>query len=70
MLDKRFRADCLKLGMKFNYPVSNRYHTLLRQRHIQVIIAFMPFITHTDCIAAGVVRAFNRVCLLVCLFAL
>ena len=36
MLDKRFRAECLKLGMKFNYPVSNRYHTLLRQRHIQV----------------------------------
>jgi len=36
MLDKRYRAECLKLGMKFNYPVSNRYHTLLRQRHIQV----------------------------------
>ena len=36
MLDKRFRAECLKLGMKVNYPVSNRYHTLLRQRHIQV----------------------------------
>jgi len=36
MLDKRFRSECLKLGMKFNYPVSNRYHTLLRQRHIQV----------------------------------
>jgi len=36
MLDKRYRTESMKLGMKFNYPVSNRYHTLLRQRHIQV----------------------------------
>lgn len=38
MLDKRFRSECAKFNLKIPYPLSNRYHTLLRQRHIQVHI--------------------------------
>ena len=36
MLDKRFRAECAQFNMKVSYPPANRYHTLLRQRHVQV----------------------------------
>lgn len=36
MLDKRFRSECASMGVKVNYPVANRYQTLLRQRHVQV----------------------------------
>lgn len=37
MLDKRFRSECAKFNLKIPYPLSNRYHTLLRQRHIQLL---------------------------------
>lgn len=37
MLDKSFRAECAKKGHKIPYPVANRYHTLLKQQHVQVI---------------------------------
>ena len=36
MLDKRFRAECDALGTQIRYPTANRYHTLLKQRHVQV----------------------------------
>jgi len=36
MLDKRFRAECVSQNVKINYPVANRYETLLKQRHVQV----------------------------------
>ena len=38
MLDKRFRAECVSQNVKINYPVANRYETLLKQRHVQVIV--------------------------------
>ena len=37
MLDKRFRAECSSFGTVIPYPKSNRYHTLLRQRHVQIL---------------------------------
>lgn len=37
MLDKRFRSECASMGVKVNYPVANRYQTLLRQRHVQIL---------------------------------
>ncbi|XP_041358058.1 cytoplasmic FMR1-interacting protein-like isoform X2 [Gigantopelta aegis] len=37
MLDKRFRAECASHGLKINYPVANRYQTLLKQRHVQLL---------------------------------
>ena len=37
MLDKRFRAECLQFGTKISYPPANRYATLLRQRHVQLL---------------------------------
>ena len=37
MLDKRFRAECASLGTNINYPTANRYHTLLKQRHVQIL---------------------------------
>lgn len=37
MLDKSFRAECAKKGHKIPYPVANRYHTLLKQQHVQVM---------------------------------
>ena len=36
LLDKRFRAECDALGTQIRYPTANRYHTLLKQRHVQV----------------------------------
>ncbi|KAK3732632.1 hypothetical protein RRG08_057326 [Elysia crispata] len=37
MLDKRFRAECMSAGEKISYPVANRYQTLLKQRHVQLL---------------------------------
>lgn len=37
MLDKRFRAECASFGTKILYPVANRYQTLLKQRHVQIL---------------------------------
>ena len=31
------RAECAAFGTKIPYPTSNRYHTLLRQRHVQLL---------------------------------
>ncbi|XP_053399045.1 cytoplasmic FMR1-interacting protein-like isoform X2 [Mercenaria mercenaria] len=37
MLDKRFRAECANAGITISYPVANRYETLLKQRHVQLL---------------------------------
>lgn len=37
LLDKRFRAECASYGTCFNYPPANRYETLLKQRHVQLL---------------------------------
>lgn len=39
LLDKRFRVECEVLGFNFhqNYPRNNRYETLLKQRHVQLL---------------------------------
>ncbi|KAJ8297562.1 hypothetical protein KUTeg_024093 [Tegillarca granosa] len=37
MLDKRFRAECVSMGAKISYPVANRYETLLKLRHVQIL---------------------------------
>lgn len=39
LLDKRFRAECKNYGVIIPYPPSNRYETLLKQRHVQVKLA-------------------------------
>lgn len=37
-LDKRFRVECEALGINFqSYPRCNRYETLLKQRHVQLL---------------------------------
>lgn len=37
-LDKRFRLECEVLGFNFqSYPRNNRYETLLKQRHVQLL---------------------------------
>ncbi|XP_039954773.1 cytoplasmic FMR1-interacting protein [Bactrocera neohumeralis] len=37
-LDKRFRLECEVLGFNFHsYPRNNRYETLLKQRHVQLL---------------------------------
>lgn len=37
-LDKRFRVECEVLGFNFqSYPKTNRYETLLKQRHVQLL---------------------------------
>ncbi|GAB0094881.1 Cytoplasmic FMR1-interacting protein [Sergentomyia squamirostris] len=37
-LDKRFRVECEVLGFNFtSYPRNNRYETLLKQRHVQLL---------------------------------
>ena len=51
MLDKRFRAECATFGFKIPYPTANRYHTLLKQRHVQVrarhqCIVLMPHLLY------------------------
>ncbi|OCT88143.1 hypothetical protein XELAEV_18016776mg, partial [Xenopus laevis] len=35
LLDKRFSAECKNYGVIIPYPPSNRYETLLKQRHVQ-----------------------------------
>ena len=35
MLDKRFRAECVP--HKFPSPAPNRYATILKQRHVQLV---------------------------------
>ncbi|XP_022241956.1 cytoplasmic FMR1-interacting protein-like [Limulus polyphemus] len=37
LLDKRFRAECASYGTTFSYPAANRYETLLKQRHVQLL---------------------------------
>ncbi|XP_065556681.1 cytoplasmic FMR1-interacting protein-like isoform X2 [Artemia franciscana] len=37
LLDKRFRAECAASGTHFTYPLANRYETLLKQRHVQLL---------------------------------
>lgn len=37
LLDKRFRAECASYGTCFSYPPANRYETLLKQRHVQLL---------------------------------
>uniref|UniRef100_A0A674EBP9 Cytoplasmic FMR1 interacting protein 1 n=1 Tax=Salmo trutta TaxID=8032 RepID=A0A674EBP9_SALTR len=37
LLDKRLRADCKNQGANIPWPASNRYETLLKQRHVQLL---------------------------------
>ncbi|CAL8393900.1 unnamed protein product [Boreogadus saida] len=37
LLDKRLRTDCKNQGANIPWPASNRYETLLKQRHVQLL---------------------------------
>lgn len=37
LLDKRFRTEAAARNIKFAWPQANRYETLLRQRHLQIL---------------------------------
>ncbi|ROT84477.1 putative cytoplasmic FMR1-interacting protein [Penaeus vannamei] len=37
LLDKRFRSECSLHNMRIHYPPANRYDTLLKQRHVQLL---------------------------------
>uniref|UniRef100_A0A671SIH8 Cytoplasmic FMR1-interacting protein 1 homolog n=1 Tax=Sinocyclocheilus anshuiensis TaxID=1608454 RepID=A0A671SIH8_9TELE len=37
LLDKRLRAECKNQGANIPWPSSNRYETLLKQRHVQLL---------------------------------
>jgi len=37
LLDKRFRAECANAGITIHAPKANRYETLLKQRHVQLL---------------------------------
>merc|ERR1719436_1781942 len=37
LLDKRFRQECQGLGTYITSPAPNRYETLLKQRHVQLL---------------------------------
>ncbi|XP_026290663.2 cytoplasmic FMR1-interacting protein-like [Frankliniella occidentalis] len=37
LLDKRFRVECAAMGAYIPYPRANRYETLLKQRHVQLL---------------------------------
>lgn len=37
LLDKRFRSEAQSHNIKFSWPPTNRYETLLRQRHLQLL---------------------------------
>ncbi|XP_076441680.1 cytoplasmic FMR1-interacting protein 2-like [Babylonia areolata] len=37
LLDKRYRAELMSAGEKIPYPPANRYMTLLKQRHVQLL---------------------------------
>lgn len=43
LLDKRLRADCKNQGANIPWPSSNRYETLLKQRHVQVYTVALHF---------------------------
>ncbi len=43
LLDKRLRAECKNQGANISWPSSNRYETLLKQRHVQVRTAALMF---------------------------
>jgi cytoplasmic FMR1 interacting protein len=38
ILDKRFRTECVTYGIRIPYPAANRYQTLLKQKHVQVMM--------------------------------
>ena len=37
LLDKRFKAECMSAGSYLAHPRANRYETLLKQRHVQLL---------------------------------
>lgn len=37
LLDKRFRSEAAMMNIKFTWPQANRYPTLLKQRHLQLL---------------------------------
>jgi hypothetical protein len=37
LLDKRFKEECALQETYFPYPRSNRYETLMKQRHVQLL---------------------------------
>ncbi|CAL4088019.1 unnamed protein product, partial [Meganyctiphanes norvegica] len=37
LLDKRFRSECSQHNMRIHFPPANRYETLLKQRHVQLL---------------------------------
>ncbi|XP_041477036.1 cytoplasmic FMR1-interacting protein 1 homolog isoform X1 [Lytechinus variegatus] len=37
LLDKRFRTECQNFGIHILYPPPNKYETILRQRHLQLL---------------------------------
>ena len=37
LIDRRFRAECLNAGERIPFPAAIRYHTLLKQRHLQLL---------------------------------
>lgn len=37
LLDKRYRAEVKAAGERIPYPAANRYKTLLKQRHVQIL---------------------------------
>lgn len=37
LLDKRFRSETAAMNIKFSWPQANRYDTLLKQRHLQLL---------------------------------
>ena len=37
LLDKGFRSECASYGTRIVYPLANRFETLLKQRHLQLL---------------------------------
>lgn len=37
LLDKRFRMECTAAGVSVRYPLPNRYASLMKQRHVQLL---------------------------------
>lgn len=37
LLDKRFRSEAAVMNIKFTWPQANRYSTLMKQRHLQLL---------------------------------
>ena len=44
LLDKRLRTDCKNQGANIPWPASNRYETLLKQRHVQVRMTALQWV--------------------------